>query len=50
MNMNVDSSFSAHSAADQKSGDKFSAEVMIPAFLMVASPKEAVQSKKWASA
>ena len=46
INMNVDPSFSAHSAADQKPGDKRSAEVMIPAFLMVASTKEAVQSKK----
>ena len=46
INMNVDPSFSAHSAADQKPGDKRSAEVMIPAFLMVASPEEAVQSKK----
>ena len=50
INMNVDSSFSAHLTTDQKSGDKRSAEVMIPAFLMVASPTEAVQSKKWASA
>jgi cytoskeletal protein RodZ len=32
INMNVDSSFSAHLSADQKS-DKLSAEVMIPAFL-----------------
>ncbi len=39
INMNVDPSISAHSAADQKSGDKRSAEVMIPAFLMVTSPK-----------
>jgi len=39
INMNVDPSFSAHSAADQKPGDKRSAEAMIPAFLMVASPK-----------
>jgi cytoskeletal protein RodZ len=39
INMNVDPSFSAHLAADQKPGDKRSAEVMIPAFLMVASPK-----------
>ena len=43
INLNVDSSFSA---ADQKSGDMRSAEVMIPAFLMVAPTKEAVQSKK----
>ena len=39
INMNVDPSLSAHSAADQKPGDKRSAEAMIPAFLMVASPK-----------
>ena len=46
INLNVDSSFSAHPAADHKSGDMRSAEVMIPAFLMVASAKEAVQLKK----
>ena len=46
INMNLDSSFSAHLTTDQKSSDKRSAEVMIPAFLMVVSPTEAAQSKK----
>ncbi|MEY3789977.1 MAG: Helix-turn-helix domain [Pseudomonadota bacterium] len=46
INMNVDSSYSVHTSTDQKSGEKRSAEVMIPAFLMVASPNDAVQSKK----
>jgi len=46
ININVDSSSSAHSDLDQKSGDKRSAEVMIPAFLMVSSAKETAQSKK----
>jgi cytoskeletal protein RodZ len=46
INMNLESSFLAHSAADQKSGDAHSAEVMIPAFLMVTSPEEALHTKK----
>ena len=46
INLNLDSSFSAHSTSDQKSGDTRSAEVMIPAFLMISSPKEVVRSKK----
>jgi cytoskeletal protein RodZ len=46
INMNVDSSYSVHTSADQKSSEKRSAEVMIPAFLMVATPNEALQSKK----
>jgi len=46
INLNVDSSFTAHATPDQKSGDARSVEVMIPAFLMVSSPKEAVRSKK----
>jgi cytoskeletal protein RodZ len=46
INLNVDSSFSAHSVADQKSVDARSSEVMIPAFLMVASSMEVARSKK----
>jgi cytoskeletal protein RodZ len=46
INMNVDSSFSTNSTSDLKSSDTSSAEVMIPAFLMVAATKELVQSKK----
>ena len=46
INMNLESSFLMNAAADQKSVDARSAEVMIPAFLMAASPQEVAQSKK----